>query len=101
MSAPARPTASIPDVLGRTALGLVLVATAATILTAVLRFGGASDTAVFGVAAVALAGLAGVIGAGTDQLGHRLGPGKTGVCGAEREAYAIYRFAFPDAGWQP
>ncbi len=34
---------------------------------------------VFVVSAIALAGLAGVIGSGTDQLGHRLGPGKTGV----------------------
>ena len=79
MTAPASPISSIPEVLGRTALSLLVVAVGATIATAVLRFGGAPDAAVFVVSAVALAGLAGVIGAGTDQLGHRLGPGKTGV----------------------
>jgi Ca2+:H+ antiporter len=79
VTAPASPISSIPEVLGRTALSLLVVAVGATITTAVLRFGGAPDAAVFVVSAIALAGLAGVIGAGTDQLGHRLGPGKTGV----------------------
>jgi Ca2+:H+ antiporter len=79
VTAPASPISSIPEVLGRTALSLLVVAVGATIATAVLRFGGAPDAAVFVVSAIALAGLAGVIGAGTDQLGYRLGPGKTGV----------------------
>jgi Ca2+:H+ antiporter len=79
VTAPASPISSIPEVLGRTALSLLLMAVGATIATAVLRFGGAPDAAVFVVSAIALAGLAGVIGAVTDQLGHRLGPGKTGV----------------------
>jgi len=71
--------ASIPALLGRTTLALVAAAAAATLLTAVLQFAGAPHALVFVVSAIALAGLAGVIGSGTDQLGHRLGPGKTGV----------------------
>lgn len=65
--------------LGRTTLALLAAAAGATLLTAVLRLADAPHAAVFVVSAAALAGLAGVIGAGTDQLGHRLGPGKTGV----------------------
>jgi Ca2+:H+ antiporter len=70
-----RPTAA----LDRTTLGVLAAAAMATILTVVLRLADAPHVAVFVVSAVALAALAGAIGAGTDQLGHRLGPGKTGV----------------------
>ncbi len=75
MTAPA----SIPGLLGRTTIWLIAAAGAATLLTAILQLVGAPHALVFVVSAIALAGLAGVIGSGTDQLGHRLGPGKTGV----------------------
>jgi Ca2+:H+ antiporter len=65
--------------LGRRALVTVAVALVASVLTAVLRAVQANDVAVFGLAAVALAALASVVGEGTDQLGQRLGPGATGV----------------------
>ena len=48
-------------------------------LTGGLRFGGASDTVVFVVAAATLAGLAGLVGEATDNLGGHFGPGATGV----------------------
>jgi Ca2+:H+ antiporter len=79
VTASTSPPPSLAEVLGRTTLALVGLAGFATLLTAVLRLVGADDALVFAVSAVALAGLAGVIGSGTDQLGHRLGPGKTGV----------------------
>ncbi len=70
---------SLPRTLGRTALVLIALAGLATVATVGLRLAGASSVAVFVASAVALAGLAGLVGAGTDQLGHRLGPGATGV----------------------
>jgi Ca2+:H+ antiporter len=69
----------LPATLGRTTSVMVLVAVTATAVTIALRTAGASSVAVFIVAAVALAGLAGLVGSGTDQLAHRLGPGATGV----------------------
>jgi Ca2+:H+ antiporter len=47
--------------------------------TFALRLAGASDLAVFAASAIALAGLAALVGDGTDQLGMRLGPSATGV----------------------
>ncbi len=73
------PTPSIPSLLGRRGLILLALAAAGTILTLVLRTAGANDVAVFGVAAVTLAGLAALVGDATDQLGHRFGPATTGV----------------------
>ena len=70
---------ALPGTLGRTASILLVVAGGLTVATAVLQFAGAPHALVFVVSAFALAGLAGLIGSGTDQLGHRLGPGKTGV----------------------
>ncbi len=70
---------TLPRTLGPTATILLVVAGSLTALTAILQFGGAPPPLVFVVSAVGLAGLAGLIGSGTDQLGHRLGPGKTGV----------------------
>jgi Ca2+:H+ antiporter len=55
------------------------VATAGSLLTAVLTYGHASSVLVFIVAAVTLAALATVVGQATEQLGERLGPGATGV----------------------
>lgn len=71
--------ASLPRTLGRSATILIFVAVAATLATLGLQLAGASSVPIFIVSAVALAGLAGVVGAGTEQLGHRLGPGATGV----------------------
>jgi Ca2+:H+ antiporter len=64
---------------GRKALVLGAVAIVATVASAVLRAVGASEIAVFGATAVALASLASVVGEATDPLGARLGPGATGV----------------------
>ncbi len=71
--------ATLPALLGRRNMVFVIVALAATAITLVLRVGDASEVAIFIVAAVALASLASVVGAGTDQIGQRLGPGTTGV----------------------
>jgi Ca2+:H+ antiporter len=79
VTAPSASSPSIAALLGRTTLVLLAAAIGATVLTAILRFSDAPHGLVFVVSAIALAGLAGVIGSGTDQLGHRLGPGKTGV----------------------
>ena len=70
---------SLLGTLGRTTTALIAASIGMAIATAVLRLANAPHPLVFVVSAVALAGLAGVIGSGTDQLAHRLGPGKTGV----------------------
>src|SRR4051812_839374 len=70
---------SLIHLLGRRTTIAIAVALVATVLTLALRIGGASDVAVFVVSAIALAGLAAVVGSGTDQIGLRLGPGLTGV----------------------
>jgi Ca2+:H+ antiporter len=57
----------------------ILVSALATALTFILRSIGANSVLVFGVSAVALAALASLVGDGTEQLGHRMGPGATGV----------------------
>jgi Ca2+:H+ antiporter len=67
------------DRFGRTATILGAVAIVATLATFILRLVGGDHVVVFVVSAVALAGLAGLVGEGTDQLGHRFGPGATGV----------------------
>lgn len=58
---------------------MVAVAALATAGTLALRTAGAPDLATFGASAVALAALAMIVGLGTDQVGHHLGPGATGV----------------------
>ncbi|HEY5628346.1 MAG TPA: calcium/proton exchanger [Candidatus Limnocylindrales bacterium] len=65
--------------LGRTALLLTVVSLVGAALTFVLRTVAANDVAIFVVAAVTLAALAGLVGEATDELGGRLGPGSTGV----------------------
>jgi Ca2+:H+ antiporter len=70
---------SLAATLGRTTLVMASIAVAATVATVVLQLVGADHVAVFVVSAIALAGLAGLIGEGTDQLGHHFGPGATGV----------------------
>ena len=70
---------SVIETLGGKALVLAAVGAGGIVVTLALKLAGASDVAVFVVAAVTLAGLAGLVGEGTDQLGSRLGPGTTGV----------------------
>jgi Ca2+:H+ antiporter len=57
----------------------ILVTVVATIATFVLRALGANSVAVFICSAISLAALASLVGDGTDQLGHRMGTGATGV----------------------
>lgn len=71
--------AQITAAAGRTALITGSVAIVATVASAVLKAIDANDIAIFIASAIALASLASVVGAATDQLGTRLGPGATGV----------------------
>jgi Ca2+:H+ antiporter len=59
----------------RVILGLVVVLTAAA---GTMHYAGASGTARFGVAALALAGLAWIVSFATEQVGARFGPAVTG-----------------------
>jgi Ca2+:H+ antiporter len=58
---------------------IVLVAVGASLAALLLRAGGAGGVAVFTASAIGLAGLAALVGEGTEQLAHRLGPRATGV----------------------
>jgi Ca2+:H+ antiporter len=58
---------------------IAAVAVSASVATLLLRLGGAPGVAVFVVSAIGLAGLAALVGVGTEQLSHRLGPKATGV----------------------
>jgi Ca2+:H+ antiporter len=69
----------LATLLGREGIVLATLGIVGVVLTFALRTAGGADTAVFVVAAVTLAGLAGLVGLGTDQLGSRFGPGATGV----------------------
>jgi len=71
--------ASLPATLGRTASIVAVVAIATTIVAFALNGLGASQTIVFIVSGIALAGLAVLIGQGTDELGQRFGPATTGI----------------------
>lgn len=55
------------------------VAAVATVIAGALNSTGGSGVLLFVVAAVSLASLASLVGAATEQLGSRLGPGATGV----------------------
>jgi Ca2+:H+ antiporter len=55
------------------------IAVACGVLTAILHFAGFGAVLTFVIAGAALAALASVVGAATEQLGERLGPGATGV----------------------
>ena len=57
----------------------IVVGVLGTALSAVLQAVHADSTLVFVLTAIALAGLASIVSASTDQLGSRLGPGATGV----------------------
>jgi Ca2+:H+ antiporter len=77
---PPRPEAGgFLALFGTKARVTIVVAVIATVVTFILKSVGADSVLVFAVSAVALAALASVVGEGTDQLGHRLGPGATGV----------------------
>ena len=65
--------------LGRTTTLTAVLSLGTAALAFALNATGASQTAVFVVAAAALAGLAVLIGRGTEQLGHRFGPRTTGI----------------------
>ena len=58
---------------------MIGISIAGIVLTAGLRVAGASDTLIFIVAALTLAGLAGLVGEGTDNLGSHFGPATTGI----------------------
>ena len=58
---------------------IAVIAITASLTALLLRVGGAGQVAVFAASAVGLGGLAAMVGEGTDQLGHRVGPGATGV----------------------
>src|SRR3954467_4217025 len=82
VDAPAGPgdqPTGIVDLLGRTALVLLVVAVVGAVVTFTLRTAGGSEDAVLVAAAAALAALAFLVGEATDQIGSRLGPGATGV----------------------
>src|SRR3954447_4941475 len=59
----------------RLILGAIL---ALTILAGVARYGGFPDLLAFGLAGVALAGLAWIVAFSTEQVGYRFGPAITG-----------------------
>ncbi len=65
--------------LGRRAVIVIFVAIGATLATVLARAANLDSVAIFVLSAIALAALATMVGEGTDQLGHRLGPGATGV----------------------
>jgi len=58
---------------------IAVVAVGASLAALLLRTAGASGVATFAASAVGLAGLAAMVGEGTEQLSHRLGPKATGV----------------------
>ncbi len=58
---------------------IALVAVGASTAALLLRIAGAGGVEIFAASAVGLAGLAALVGEGTDQLGRRLGPSATGV----------------------
>ncbi|HEV8402089.1 MAG TPA: calcium/proton exchanger [Candidatus Limnocylindrales bacterium] len=70
---------SLPSILGRTAMVVIVAAVVTTALAFALDAAGVSQTVVFVVSAVALAALATLIGQGTDELGERFGPATTGI----------------------
>ena len=67
------------DYFNRRTRVIATFAVVATVATVLLRATGVGEVAVFVASAAALAGLAAVVGEGTDQLGTRLGHGATGV----------------------
>lgn len=58
---------------------IIIVCAAATLIAGVLHYAEANAVLTFGIAALALAFLAMLVGDATEQLGSRLGPGATGI----------------------
>ncbi|MGH2512393.1 MAG: calcium/proton exchanger [Candidatus Limnocylindrales bacterium] len=73
------PRRSFGAILGGRALILLALALIAGVISLLLELTHGNPTFTFVASAVALAGLAGLVGEGTEQLGHRFGPGLTGV----------------------
>jgi len=69
----------VPGYFGTRTRILASVAVAASLGALAGRSFALSPVAVFAVSGIALAGLAAMVGEGTDQLSHRFGPGATGV----------------------
>ncbi len=67
------------QVLSRTERLILIITLAATGLAGGLAYAGAGAVVTFVISAIALALLAYVVSAATEQLGGRLGPGATGV----------------------
>ena len=63
----------------RRELTVTAVIAALVALAAALHFGGATPTLAFAAAALALGGIAYLIGEATDQLGNHLSPAATGI----------------------
>ncbi len=76
---PAEPRRTLVEVLGRRAVVLIAIALIGGTVALATKLAGGSPTITFVASAVALAGLAGLVGEGTEQLGGRFGPGLTGV----------------------
>jgi Ca2+:H+ antiporter len=76
---PAEPRRTLAEILGKRALILMTVALVGGGISLALELGQGDPTATFIASAIALAGLAGLVGEGTEQLGQRFGPGLTGV----------------------
>jgi Ca2+:H+ antiporter len=76
---PLRREAVVPAYIETRTRVIALVAFGATLATLLLRFASANSIVVFVAAAAGLAGLAALVGEGTEQLGHRLGPRTTGI----------------------
>jgi Ca2+:H+ antiporter len=76
---PVAPRRTVAAVLGKRALVLIAVAVVGGGLSLAMELSHGDPTATFIASAVALAGLAGLVGEGTEQLGQRFGPGLTGV----------------------
>ena len=76
---PAAPRRTVAELLGRRGVILVAVAAVGSLITLLLELVDGNPTLTFAASAVALAGLAGLVGEATEQLGGRFGPGLTGV----------------------
>jgi Ca2+:H+ antiporter len=59
--------------------GLLAAVAAATVAAAIAHYAGSPAVLAFGIATIALAGLAWVVSFSTEQIGERLGPAATGV----------------------
>ncbi len=75
----AGPGRGLVALLGTRAQVLTAVALVAGAISLAMELVGGPPTLTFVASAIALAGLAGLVGEGTEQVGQRLGPGLTGV----------------------